>query len=39
VKTTGNLTTACTLGAGKIIFAAVKALTGAAIHVLVHDAR
>jgi hypothetical protein len=39
VKTSALMTTACSLGAAKVIFAAVKALTGAAIHVLVHDAR
>lgn len=36
VKTVGNLTTACTLGTNKIILTAIKALSNAALHVLVH---
>jgi len=39
VKTVANMTTACTLGAGKVIVAAAKALSNAAIHLLVHDPR
>lgn len=36
VKTVGNLTTAATLGTNKVILAAIKALSNAAIHLLVH---
>jgi len=39
VLTVANMTTACTLGAGKVIVAAAKALSNAAIHLLVHDPR
>lgn len=39
VFTVANMTTACTLGAGKVIVASAKAMSNAAIHLLVHDAR
>lgn len=39
VKTVANMTTACTLGAGKVLILAVKAMSNAAIHLLVHDPR
>ena len=37
VKSVATLTTACTLGANKIILTAIKAMSNAALHVTVHS--
>ena len=36
VKTVADLTTACTLGTNKVVLSAIKAMSNAAIHLIVH---